>query len=64
MRNIAASIRTGATAFLNYEFRIIYLIVMVVTVVMGVLVGWDVGATFHIGATISSLAALVGMRIA
>ncbi len=64
MRNIAASIRTGATAFLNYEFRIISLIVVVVAVVMGVLVGWYVGAAFLIGATMSSLAALVGMRIA
>ena len=64
MRNIAASIRTGATAFLNYEFRVISLIVVVVAVVMGVLVGWYVGAAFLIGATMSSLAALVGMRIA
>ncbi|MFB5028017.1 MAG: sodium-translocating pyrophosphatase [Limnochordia bacterium] len=64
MRDIAASIRTGATAFLNYEFRIISLIVVVVAVVMGVLVGWYVGAAFLIGATMSSLAALVGMRIA
>ncbi|MFY9267898.1 MAG: sodium-translocating pyrophosphatase [Limnochordia bacterium] len=64
MRNIAASIRTGATAFLDYEFRIISLIVVVVAVVMGVLVGWYVGAAFLIGATMSSLAALVGMRIA
>ena len=64
MRDIAASIRTGATAFLNYEFRVISLIVVVVAVVMGVLVGWYVGAAFLIGATMSSLAALVGMRIA
>lgn len=64
MRDIAASIRTGATAFLDYEFRIISLIVVVVAVVMGVLVGWYVGAAFLIGATMSSLAALVGMRIA
>lgn len=64
MRDIAASIRTGATAFLNYEFRVISLIVVVVAVVMGVLVDWYVGAAFLIGATMSSLAALVGMRIA
>lgn len=64
MRDIAASIRTGATAFLNYEFRVISLIVVVVAVVMGVLVGWYVGAAFLIGATMSSLSALVGMRIA
>ena len=64
MRDIAASIRTGATAFLDYEFRVISLIVVVVAVVMGVLVGWYVGAAFLIGATMSSLAALVGMRSA
>lgn len=64
MQDIAARIRTGAVTFLNYEFRIIAMIALVVAVVMGVALGWYVGAAFLIGATMSSLAALVGMRIA
>jgi len=64
MKQIASRIRTGAITFLNYEFRVITGIVVVVAVLMGVVVGWYVGAAFLIGATMSSLAAVVGMRIA
>lgn len=64
MQEIAARIRMGAVTFLNYEFRIIAVIAVIVAVVMGVVVGWYVGAAFLIGATMSSLAAVVGMRIA
>lgn len=64
MKEIASRIRMGAITFLNYEFRIIAMIAAVVAVLMGVLVGWYVGVAFLIGATMSSLAALVGMRIA
>ena len=40
------------------------MITLVVAVLMGVLVGWYVAVAFLIGATMSSLAAVVGMRIA
>src|SRR5690554_3394138 len=64
MKEIAARIRMGAVTFLNYEFRIIAMIALLVAVLMGVVVGWYVGVAFLIGATMSSLAAFVGMRIA
>jgi len=64
MKEIAARIRLGAATFLNYEFRIIASIALVVAVLMGVVVGWYVGVAFVIGAVMSSLAAVVGMRIA
>ena len=64
MREIAGMIRLGAVTFLNYEFRIIATIALLVAILMGVVVGWYVGAAFLIGAVMSSLAAVVGMRIA
>ncbi|MGI6149792.1 MAG: sodium-translocating pyrophosphatase [Limnochordia bacterium] len=64
MKDTASRIRMGAITFLNYEFRIISMITLVVAVLMGVLVGWYVAVAFLIGATMSSLAAVVGMRIA
>lgn len=64
MKNIASQIRIGAITFLQYEFRMIVIIGLVVALLMGVVVGWYVGASFIIGATMSSLAAVVGMRIA
>lgn len=64
MKVIAERIRMGAVTFLNYEFRVIAIIALVVAVLMGLLVGWYVGVAFAIGVVMSSLAALVGMRIA
>ncbi|NLY11039.1 MAG: sodium-translocating pyrophosphatase [Firmicutes bacterium] len=64
MKDIASRIRTGAVTFLKYEFRIIVIITLVVALLMGVVVGWYVGVAFMIGAIMSSLAAVVGMRIA
>lgn len=64
MREIAGMIRLGAVTFLNYEFRIIATIALLVAILMGVVVGWYVSAAFLIGAVMSSLAAVVGMRIA
>ena len=64
MKNIASQIRLGAITFLQYEFRMIAIIGIIVALLMGVAVGWYVGAAFVIGATMSSLAAVVGMKIA
>ncbi|NLL88248.1 MAG: sodium-translocating pyrophosphatase [Firmicutes bacterium] len=64
MKSIASRIRMGAITFLNYEFRIIAIVAIVVAVLMGLVVGWYVAVAFAIGAFMSSLAAVVGMRIA
>lgn len=64
MKGIASRIRMGAVTFLNYEFRIIAVIGVAVALLMGLIVGWYVAVAFLIGAAMSSLAAVVGMRIA
>ena len=64
MKDIASSIRLGAVTFLNYEFRIIAVVAVAVALLMGLVVSWHVAAAFAIGAVMSSLAAVVGMRIA
>lgn len=64
MKGIASRIRMGAVTFLNYEFRIIAVIGVAVALLMGLVVGWYVAVAFLIGAAMSSLAAVVGMRIA
>ena len=64
MKDISSQIRLGAITFLQYEFRMIAFIGVIVALLMGVAVGWYVGAAFVIGATMSSLAAVVGMQIA
>ncbi|MCK9526068.1 MAG: sodium-translocating pyrophosphatase [Limnochordia bacterium] len=64
MKDIASKIRLGAVTFLNYEFRVIAIVGIIVAVLMGLVVGWYVAVAFMIGATMSSLAAVVGMRVA
>ena len=64
MKKIASHIRLGALTFLNFEFRIISLAAVAIAVLLFLVVGWYVGAAFLIGALMSSLPALIGMRIA
>lgn len=64
MAEIASAIRVGASAFINYEYRILYLVVIVVAVIMAVITSWTTGAALVIGAVMSGCAGLVGMRIA
>src|SRR5690554_5584502 len=64
MKKIASHIRLGALTFLNFEFRIISLAAVAIAVLLFLVVGWYVAAAFLIGVLMSSLPALIGMRIA
>ena len=66
IREISASIRVGALAFLGREYRILGIFVLVVFIVLGVIpaLGWAVAATFIFGAITTALAGFVGMSIA
>ncbi len=71
MSEIAAAIRVGANAFINYEYRIISVVVAVITVVFAVIFSveyegfsWEPSVCFVIGVTMSALAGWVGMKIA
>ena len=64
MQEIAAAIRTGANAFINYEYRIVAIIAVVIAVVLVVLISWQAAVAFVIGATMSASAGYIGMKIA
>lgn len=64
MQEIAAAIRTGANAFIKYEYKIVAVIGAVVAVVLGVFVSWQTAISFIIGAVMSACAGFVGMKIA
>lgn len=64
MQEIAGAIREGANAFIRYEYKIVAIIGSVIAVVLGLVISWETGVTFVIGATMSALAGLVGMKIA
>lgn len=64
MQEIAAAIRTGADAFIRYEYKVLIGICIVVAVVLGVVVSWQAGCCFVIGAIMSGCAGWFGMKSA
>ena len=64
MQEIAAAIREGANAFINYEYKVLYLVVAVVAVIMAVVTSWESAVALVIGSIMSGCAGFVGMRIA
>ncbi|MGN0804403.1 MAG: sodium-translocating pyrophosphatase [Candidatus Coproplasma sp.] len=64
MQEIAADIRSGANAFIKYEYKIVAIIGAVVAVILIAFVSWQTGIAFIIGALVSAGAGFVGMKIA
>ncbi len=66
MRQISAAIREGALAFLGREYKILFIFVTVVAIVLGVvpMLGWWVTLAFVFGAVCSALAGYIGMNMA
>ncbi len=64
MQHIAAKIREGANAFIFYEYKIVAIIGVIVAVLLAILIAWQAGIAFIIGAVMSATAGFIGMRIA
>ena len=64
MKEIAAAIREGANAFIFYEYKIVAIIGSAIAVLLGLVISWETGVSFVIGASMSAMAGLIGMKIA
>jgi K(+)-stimulated pyrophosphate-energized sodium pump len=64
MREIAAAIQEGASAYLNRQYTVIAIIGVVIAIVIGILINWKTAVLFVIGAVLSAAAGYVGMNIA
>ncbi len=64
MHEIAEAIRIGANAFIQYEYKIVAIIGLIVAAVLGILISWQTACAFLIGAVMSASAGWVGMKIA
>jgi K(+)-stimulated pyrophosphate-energized sodium pump len=63
MQEIAAAIQEGASAYLNRQYKVIFLIGIVIAVGLTLLLGIHVGTGFVVGAVLSGLAGYVGMNV-
>jgi len=64
MKEIAKEIRLGANTFINYEYKIVAIIGVIIAIVLGVVISWQGACAFIIGAAMSASAGYVGMKIA
>ncbi len=64
MRNIAAAIQEGASAFLNQEYRVLAIFVAIVAVIIASFLAWQTALCFVAGAVASAGAGYLGMYVA
>jgi len=64
MQEIAAAIRVGANAFINYEYKVLYTVMIIVAVLMAVVTTWHAAVALIIGSVMSGCAGFIGMKIA
>jgi len=64
MREIAAAIQEGASAYLNRQYTVIAVIGVIIAIVIGLFINWTTAGLFIVGAILSASAGYVGMNIA
>ncbi|MDO7976218.1 sodium-translocating pyrophosphatase [Oceanotoga sp. DSM 15011] len=64
MKEVSKAIRIGANAFLKHEMTTILFYVIIIGIVLSVIIEWYVGVAFAIGAFMSAMAGVVGMKSA
>jgi K(+)-stimulated pyrophosphate-energized sodium pump len=65
MQEIAQAIQAGAKAFLNRQYRTVFMVAIPLFVIIGLIpgLGWLTASAFIIGAILSALAGYIGMNI-
>src|SRR5579859_1066175 len=64
MREIAAAIQEGASAYLNRQYTVIAIIGVVIAILIAILINVETAVLYVIGAALSASAGYVGMNVA
>src|ERR671935_483045 len=64
MREIAAAIQEGASAYLNRQYVVIAIIGVVIAVILGITLGVATAILYVVGAALSAAAGYIGMNVA
>src|SRR5579872_1657100 len=64
MREIAAAIQEGASAYLNRQYTVIAVIGVIIAIVIAIFINLQTAALYIVGAVLSASAGYVGMNIA
>src|SRR5919204_6330873 len=64
MREIAAAIQEGASAYLNRQYIVIAVIGVIIAVVLLITLGWTTAILYLVGAALSAGAGYVGINVA
>ena len=64
MAEIASAIRIGANTFLREEYKVLILVVAIITIILGCFIEFSAGIAFLIGVSMSGITGYIGMKAA
>ncbi|MBO5100416.1 MAG: sodium-translocating pyrophosphatase [Treponema sp.] len=64
MKHIASAIRIGANTFIEYEYKVLAIVILVVALIVWLALDWYCAVAILLGASMSASAGLIGMKIA
>ncbi|UMZ72662.1 sodium-translocating pyrophosphatase [Natranaerofaba carboxydovora] len=64
MKELSEAVQEGASAFLRREYTNLAVFVAILFVIIAILINWQTGVSFIVGAVFSGLAGILGMNIA
>jgi K(+)-stimulated pyrophosphate-energized sodium pump len=63
MQEISAAVREGAEAYLNRQYRTIFVVGVIILIILWLTLGWRAALGFFVGSVLSGAAGYIGMNV-